>query len=33
VQTYNARLLEYVKAGGVLIVQYNTPEYDNNYGP
>jgi LmbE family N-acetylglucosaminyl deacetylase len=33
VHTYNARLLEYVKNGGVLVVQYNTPEYDNNYGP
>jgi LmbE family N-acetylglucosaminyl deacetylase len=31
--TYNQRLLDYVKNGGVLIVQYNTPEYDKNYGP
>ena len=29
----NARLLDYVKKGGVAIVQYNTPEYDHNYGP
>ena len=29
----NARLLDYVNKGGVLIVQYNTQEYDNNYGP
>jgi LmbE family N-acetylglucosaminyl deacetylase len=29
----NARLLDYVKNGGVVIVQYNTPEYDRNYGP
>jgi hypothetical protein len=29
----NARLLDYVKNGGVVIVQYNTPEYDYNYGP
>ena len=29
----NARLLDYVKKGGVLMVQYNTPEYDHNYGP
>ena len=29
----NGRLLEYVKNGGVMIVQYNTPEYDHNYGP
>jgi len=33
VKTFNNRLLEYVKNGGVLIVQYNTQEYDNNYGP
>ena len=31
--TYNERLLDYVKNGGVVIVQYNTPEYDHNYGP
>jgi LmbE family N-acetylglucosaminyl deacetylase len=29
----NGRLLDYVKRGGVLIVQYNTREYDHNYGP
>ena len=29
----NARLLEYVRNGGVAIVQYNTPEFDHNYGP
>jgi hypothetical protein len=33
VKTFNNRLLEYVRNGGVLIVQYNTQEYDNNYGP
>jgi hypothetical protein len=33
VKTYNQRLLDYVAQGGVLVVQYNTPEYDNNYGP
>lgn len=33
VKKHNARLLEFVKNGGVLIVQYNTPEFDNNYGP
>jgi hypothetical protein len=33
VKTYNARLLDYVESGGVLIVQYQTPEYDHNYGP
>ncbi|HKN33866.1 MAG TPA: PIG-L family deacetylase [Terriglobales bacterium] len=32
-KTYNGRLLEYVRNGGVAIVQYNTPEYDHNYGP
>lgn len=29
----NARLLQFVEKGGVVIVQYNTPEYDHNYGP
>jgi hypothetical protein len=29
----NPRLLEYVKQGGVVIVQYQSPEYDHNYGP
>lgn len=33
VKQHNARLLEYVKNGGVLIVQYQTQEYDKNYGP
>ncbi|MBI3678849.1 MAG: PIG-L family deacetylase [Acidobacteria bacterium] len=33
VRTFNSRLLEYVNNGGVLVVQYNTQEYDNNYGP
>jgi LmbE family N-acetylglucosaminyl deacetylase len=32
-KTYNGRILDYVKNGGVVIVQYNTPEYDHNYGP
>lgn len=32
-KTYNGRLLDYVKHGGVLIVQYQTPEFDNNFGP
>lgn len=32
-RTYNSRLLEYVKNGGVAIVQYNTPEFDHNFGP
>ncbi|MGA8599340.1 MAG: PIG-L family deacetylase [Bryobacteraceae bacterium] len=32
-RTYNWRILDYVKNGGVLIVQYNTPEFDKNYGP
>ena len=30
---HNNRILEFVKNGGVAIVQYNTPEYDHNYGP
>jgi LmbE family N-acetylglucosaminyl deacetylase len=29
----NQRLLEYVKNGGVLIVQYNLQDFDQNYGP
>lgn len=29
----NDRLLEYVKNGGVLVVQYQTAEFDHNYGP
>jgi len=32
-KTYNWRLLEYVSNGGVVIVQYNTEEFDDNYGP
>jgi len=32
-RSYNNRLLDYVKNGGVVIVEYNTPEYDHNYGP
>ena len=32
-RTYNSRILDYVKNGGVAIVQYNTPEFDHNYGP
>ena len=32
-KVHNARLLEFVKNGGTLIVQYNTQEYDGNYGP
>ncbi len=32
-RTYNSRILDYVKNGGVVIVQYNTPEFDHNYGP
>jgi len=33
VRVHNARLLDYAERGGVLIVQYNTQEYDHNYGP
>ncbi len=32
-RAHNNRLLEYARNGGVVIVQYNTPEYDHNYGP
>jgi LmbE family N-acetylglucosaminyl deacetylase len=32
-KTYNSRLLDYVKNGGALIVQYNTPEFDHDFGP
>jgi hypothetical protein len=32
-RTYNARLLDYVKNGGVVIVQYQSPAYNHNYGP
>jgi LmbE family N-acetylglucosaminyl deacetylase len=32
-KTSNNRLLEYVKNGGAVIVQYQTGEYDHNYGP
>ncbi len=32
-RTLNSRLLEYVKNGGVLIVQYNTQNLDDGYGP
>lgn len=33
VKKHNTRLLDFVKRGGTLIVQYNTPEFDHNYGP
>lgn len=32
-KAHNARLLEYVETGGVFVVQYNTPEFDQNFGP
>ena len=32
-KTFNNRLLEYVKNGGNVIVQYQTGEYDHNFGP
>jgi hypothetical protein len=31
--TNNQRLLEYVKNGGAVIVQYNSAQYDHNFGP
>jgi len=33
IRTHNSRLLEFVKRGGTLIVQYQTPEFDENFGP
>ncbi len=32
-KTSNSRILDYVHSGGTIIVQYQTPEYDGNYGP
>ncbi len=32
-RTYNERLLQYVKNGGAVVVQYQTPEFDHNFGP
>lgn len=32
-KTFNNRLLEYARNGGTVIVQYQTQEYDHNYGP
>ena len=32
-KTHNQRLLDYVAQGGVLVVQYNAPEFDHDYGP
>jgi LmbE family N-acetylglucosaminyl deacetylase len=32
-RTMNNRLLDYVKNGGTMIVQYQTQEFDHNYGP
>ena len=32
-RTFNGRLMDYVKNGGALVVQYQTPEFDHNYGP
>ena len=31
--TYNGRILKYVEDGGIVFVQYNTGQYDKNYGP
>jgi len=31
--TNNARLLEYVQNGGVVVVQYQSVQYDHNFGP
>ncbi|WP_263366425.1 PIG-L family deacetylase [Edaphobacter bradus] len=32
-KTFNTCILDYVKNGGTVIVQYQTPEYDHNFGP
>jgi LmbE family N-acetylglucosaminyl deacetylase len=32
-RSFNNRLLDYVKRGGVVVSQYQTAEYDHNYGP
>ncbi|MGH9480877.1 MAG: PIG-L family deacetylase [Terriglobales bacterium] len=32
-RTSNGRLLDYVRNGGVLVVQYQTSEFDHDYGP
>ena len=32
-KTFNNRILDYVKNGGTVITQYQTQEYDHNYGP
>lgn len=31
--TYNGRILDYVKQGGTVVVQYQTPEFDHDFGP
>ena len=33
IRTHNDRLLEFTKQGGTLIVQYQTPEFNQNFGP
>ena len=33
IRQHNARLLDFAQKGGVVIVQYNTQEYDQNFGP
>jgi len=33
IKRHNGRLLDYVSKGGVLVVQYQTQEYDKNFGP
>jgi hypothetical protein len=32
-KTFNNRILDYVHNGGTIIAQYETQEYDHNYGP
>ena len=33
IKAYNSRLLQYVRDGGTLVVQYQSPEFDENFGP
>ena len=32
-RAYNGRILDFVKRGGAVVVQYQTPEFDHNFGP
>ena len=32
-RSFNGRLMDYVKHGGAVVVQYQTPEFDHDFGP